>query len=74
MGERKYKDQVIVRQDPKGENYYWLGGPGLKQTEGLKGGEIKALNAGHASLTPVHLNISNLNSSLVKKLEFTHEP
>ncbi|MGM0596045.1 MAG: 5'/3'-nucleotidase SurE [Myxococcota bacterium] len=74
MGERKYKDQVVVRQDPKGENYYWLGGPGLKHTEGLKGGEINALNTGHASLTPVHLNISNLNSDLVKKLEFTHEP
>ncbi|MBU1221756.1 5'/3'-nucleotidase SurE [Myxococcota bacterium] len=53
IGYRHYKDEVLVKHDPKGVEYYWLGGPVSKGYDNLEDGERRALEDGYVSVTPM---------------------
>ncbi len=55
-GIRHYHDEVMVRYDPKGEPYYWIGGPISPDHGNLEGGEYAALESGQVSLSPMNLS------------------
>ncbi len=55
-GIRHYHDEVMVRYDPKGEPYYWIGGPISPDHGNLEGGEFAALESGNISLSPLCLS------------------
>ncbi len=57
-GKRHYHDEVLVRYDPKGEPYYWIGGPVSPDHHNLEGGEHAALDAGHVSLSVLGLSLA----------------
>ncbi len=57
-GIRHYHDEVMVRYDPKGEPYYWIGGPISPDHGNLEGGEFAALDAGNVSLSPLCLSFA----------------
>ncbi len=57
-GIRHYHDEVMVRYDPKGEPYYWIGGPISPDHGNLEGGEFAALDAGNVSLSPLCLSFT----------------
>lgn len=57
-GKRHYHDEVLVRYDPKGEPYYWIGGPVSPDHHNLEGGEHAALDAGNVSLSVLGLSFS----------------
>jgi 5'-nucleotidase len=58
LGRRVYRDELVVRHDPRGRPYYWLGGaePEGELTEGT---DTAAVANGYISITPVHFDLTN---------------
>lgn len=57
QGLRIYRDALVRRKDPRGRDYYWIGG---EAPDGLpeEGTDIGALRGGYVSITPVHLDLT----------------
>jgi len=57
LGQRVYHDRLVERQDPRGRNYYWIGGepPSGVPEEGT---DIWALANNYVSITPLHLDMT----------------
>jgi 5'-nucleotidase len=70
LGVRKYINCVEKRKDPRGKNYYWLGGE-VKDIEVDNDDsiitDIKAVSDGYISVSPVHFDLTNYN--IIKELE-----
>lgn len=57
LGLRVYRDQLDRRVDPRGRDYYWIGGDtptGIPED----GTDIGALSEGYVSLTPLQLDLT----------------
>jgi len=57
MGKRLYCDELIVRRDPRGRPYYWIGGDrpsGIPEA----GTDIWAVQNGLISVTPLQLDMT----------------
>jgi len=59
-GLRDYRRQVTVKQDPRGNAYYWIGGQGLGHVS-LPGSDCDAIDQGHATLTPLCLEMTDFS-------------
>jgi len=66
LGKRGYQDELIVRTDPFGRRYYWIGG-GRPTMVNEPGTDIRALADGKISVTPIHLDLTN--HALIPKLQ-----
>jgi 5'-nucleotidase len=58
LGRRRYQDELVVRHDPRGRPYYWLGG-GAPEGDLREGTDTAAIANGFVSLTPVHFDLTN---------------
>ena len=58
LGRRGYQDELIMRTDPFGRHYYWIGG-GKPTTVNELGTDIRALSEGRISITPIHLDLTD---------------
>ncbi len=58
LGARIYEEIVDFRADPRGREYLWLGGPGVRH-ERDPGTDTDAYDDGFASLTPLLLDLTN---------------
>jgi 5'-nucleotidase len=58
LGERVYNDVVDDRDDPRGRRYYWIGG-GVARVDNPPGTDCHAIEAGHVSVTPLHLDMTH---------------
>jgi 5'-nucleotidase len=60
LGLRVYRDELVRRDDPQGNPYYWIGGeaPGGVPEEGT---DVGALNEGYVSVTPLHMDMTAYN-------------
>jgi 5'-nucleotidase len=58
LGSRLYEEVIDFRKDPRGREYLWLGGPGVRH-ENDPGTDTDAYDAGFASLTPLVLDLSS---------------
>ncbi len=58
LGHRVYQDVLEVRTDPRGKDYYWIGGdkPTWKHEEGS---DFTAINDGFTSITPLSLDLTH---------------
>jgi 5'-nucleotidase len=57
LGRRVYRDELVVRSDPRGRPYYWIGGePPVGVPD--RGTDIGAMGEGYVSVTPVHLDMT----------------
>lgn len=57
MGRRVYRDALVVREDPSGIPYYWIGGDaptGIMED----GTDFTAIAQGYISVTPIHLDFT----------------
>lgn len=57
LGKRVYQDVLVERQDPRGRNYYWIGGErpmGVSE----EGTDVWALEKRRISITPLHLDLT----------------
>jgi 5'-nucleotidase len=60
LGMRQYKDVIIRKTDPRGKNYYWIGGrPKWKSTPGS---DFAAIQKKVISITPLRLNFTDSDS------------
>ena len=68
LGKRAYGDVVIKKVDPRGKNYYWIGGD-LEKWEGGADSDFQTIEDGLVSITPLHLDMTN-HSSIDKLKEW----
>jgi 5'-nucleotidase len=59
LGRRHYAEGVDVRSDPRGREYFWIGGPGEPQNEPVEGSDTEAVEQGLVSVTPLLLRATN---------------
>lgn len=58
LGKRRYHDELVVRHDPAGRPYYWIGGkPPTSELE--PGSDGYALAHGYVSVTPIRLDMTD---------------
>jgi len=57
LGARIYEELVDFRSDPRGREYLWLGGPGVRH-ERDAGTDTDAYDDGAASVTPLRLDLT----------------
>lgn len=58
QGKRRYGDGVVCNKDPRGRNYYWIGG-GDVGFENIPGSDCNALSDGYISVTPLKTGMTN---------------
>lgn len=71
LGKRIYRNVFEARQDLRGQTYFWLGGD-LVESEQPMDTDIKAIDDGFISITPLNPDITNyqyLNQDLSKQVE-----
>lgn len=58
QGMRVYHDRLDIRRDPRGRDYYWIGGD---RPTGVpkEGTDVGALAEGYASVTPLQLDLTD---------------
>lgn len=59
LGRRVYVDEVTARTDPRGKEYYWIGGPGARPHEPIEGSDTEAVDRGLVSVTPLLLDATD---------------
>jgi 5'-nucleotidase len=72
LGARLYEEVIDVRLDPRGREYMWLGGPGVRH-EPEPGTDTDAYDEGAASITPLILDLTRsddggLSERLIEKV------
>ena len=60
QGKRIYNDAVVEKIDPRGKQYYWIGGDELGSVE-IENSDIDALKKGYVSVTPIKLDLTDHN-------------
>lgn len=71
LGKRIYRNVFEARQDLRGQTYFWLGGD-LVELEQPMDTDIKAIDDGYISITPLNPDITDfqyLNQDLSKQVE-----
>src|SRR5438309_2166828 len=58
LGRRIYKDELIVRTDPRGHKYYWIGGEAPPIHPREEGTDVTAIDDGYVSITPIHMDLT----------------
>lgn len=61
QGKRSYGGMIVDKIDPRGRNYYWIGTADMEFHD-LEGTDFYAVNRGHISITPLHLDLTNYSS------------
>jgi 5'-nucleotidase len=58
LGSRVYEDTLVRKVDPRGRDYYWIGGedPVWRPVPGT---DFHAVDAGFVSVTPMHLDLTD---------------
>ena len=59
LGRRLYADEVVVRHDPRGREYFWIGGPAGARHEPVDGSDTEAIDAGYATITPLMIEATS---------------
>lgn len=58
LGRRLYRDKLVRRQDPRGMDYYWIGGDRPTGFVWDEGTDIWALASKRISITPIQLDMT----------------
>jgi len=58
LGQRHYSDSITRSLDPKGREYYWIGG-GISAWAGAEDADFRAVQEGLISVTPLHLDLTD---------------
>jgi 5'-nucleotidase len=58
QGGRKIGDHLLARVDPRGRPYFWIG-PQRDEEHAPRGSDVRAVAAGHVSVTPIFLDLTN---------------
>lgn len=61
LGKRLYRDAVVRKTDPRGRDYYWIGGKAPIWFPGEET-DFEAVEQGLISVTPLHLDLTDYRS------------
>jgi 5'-nucleotidase len=61
LGKRVYRDAVVKKTDPRGRDYYWIGGKAPIWYPGNET-DFDAIDAARISITPLHLDLTDYKS------------
>jgi 5'-nucleotidase len=61
LGARLYEEIIDIRRDPRGREYMWLGGPGVRHDRDA-GTDTDAYDDGAASVTPLLLDLTRADA------------
>lgn len=61
QGKRSFIGKIVDKTDPRGRKYFWLGGEESHLNE-EPGTDFYAINRGHISITPLHIDLTNYKS------------
>ena len=64
LGLRLYEDLVEFRIDPRGREYLWIGGGGVRHEE-LSGSDTEAHDRGRVSITPLRLDLTSAEGAVL---------
>jgi 5'-nucleotidase len=64
LGARLYSEDVIFRRDPRGQEYLWIGGVGVRH-DLVAGSDTEAFDANEASVTPLTLDLSHAEHTAI---------
>lgn len=67
MGVRRITERVEKRTDPRGRPYYWSGLDPLKNQELEEGCDVKDLQEGYITMTPLHFDLTE--RAFLKRLQ-----
>ena len=59
LGQRQYSEGVELRHDPRGNAYFWIGGPGGVHHPAMPGSDTEAVDAGYVSVSPLSLEATH---------------
>jgi len=59
VGSRRYQDTLVRKHDPRGREYFWIGGED-PVWEPLEGSDFRAVNEGWISVTPMTLDLTDV--------------
>ena len=62
LGQRVYEEEIDFRRDPRGREYFWLGGSGVRHDPD-PGSDTDAYDQGAASITPLVLDLTARDDS-----------
>jgi 5'-nucleotidase len=58
LGTRTYRDTLVRKTDPRGRDYYWIGGEEADWSP-IEGTDYHAVQAGYVSVTPMRLDLND---------------
>ena len=58
LGTRRYTDEIIEKEDPRGRKYYWIGGS-EPTWDGGEDTDFATVHGGGVSVTPLHLDLTD---------------
>lgn len=58
LGEKRYDPEIIEEKDPRNKTFYWLG-TGNPKALGDEDSDVKIINQGYISVTPLHLDLTD---------------
>jgi 5'-nucleotidase len=58
LGSRVYQDTLVRKVDPRGRDYYWIGGEDAVWVA-REGSDFSAVDAGYISVTPMRLDLTD---------------
>jgi 5'-nucleotidase len=61
LGKKKYRPDIIEKTDPRGKTYYWIGN-GNPQCIGDEDTDVKAIEKGFISITPLKLDLTDYDT------------
>ena len=59
QGRRKIGEKLEKRTDPKGRDYYWIGGPSDEPYDDLPAADYMQLKQGKITITPLSMDLTN---------------
>ncbi len=59
QGRRKIGEKLEKRQDPKGRDYFWIGGPSDVPYDDLPGADYMQILKGNITITPLSMDLTN---------------
>lgn len=66
LGIRKYENDIEERQSPHGKRYVWIGGK-IKEIIQEENSDISAIENGYISITPINIDMTNMNKIEILK-------
>jgi 5'-nucleotidase len=61
QGKRSFIGKIVDKTDPRGRKYFWVGSEEPQHND-EPGTDFHAINRGHVSITPLHLDLTNHKS------------